>query len=389
MRTGAGARLHPDGVRRGTRSGPSLHATATRSMRARRAHRARLRRHRRAPSATPAAAPCTSATRWAAGSACASRSTARTSSPGWFWSARSPGIADRRRACRPPRRRRASSPDELERDGRGTVPRAAGSRSRSSRRSPCDRRRPRGRARGNIGGTRWSTQLRALGQGAQEPLWDRLAELTMPFVPIGVERSTRSTWRSRARMAAAIGDRSRSVDPARGHALHLEQPEAVATRPRPARVTSSPRSERAVSGSGTTAADAQQAVLGDERLGDDVAARHARPRGRRRSAARAARPRARAPRRSRSTSPASTSTIAGTPAASATRSAARTPPSGWTFSTTASAASSACEPARVVDRPDALVGRDRDVDLPSHRGKLLDRRNRLLDELEVEAGELA
>ena len=78
-------------------------------------------------------------------------------------------------------------------------------------------------------------------------------------------------------------------------------------------------------------------------------------------------------------------TTAGTPAASATSSAARTPPSGCCLSTITSAASSARESARVVERADALVGRDRHVDAPPHRGEVVERRDRLLDVLEVVA----
>ena len=41
--------------------------------------------------------------------------------------------------------------------------------------------------------------------------------------------------------------------------------------------------------------------------------------------------------------------------------------------------------ARVVERADALVGRDRHVDAPPHRGEIVERRHRLLDVLEVVA----
>ena len=100
----------------------------------------------------------------------------------------------------------------------------------------------------------------------------------------------------------------------------------------------------------------------------------------RRTAAPGARPRARLRRRCRPTSPSSSSRPPGRPAASATASAARTPPSGCCFSTITSAASSARQAACVVERADALVGRDRHVDpraAPQRRSS--SDRHRLLD----------
>lgn len=71
-------------------------------------------------------------------------------------------------------------------------------------------------------------QLRALGQGAQPSLWERLPALEMPVVLVtgAYDRKYRDIA---ADMAARIGDNARTVtvDNA-GHALHLEQPAALA-----------------------------------------------------------------------------------------------------------------------------------------------------------------
>jgi 2-succinyl-6-hydroxy-2,4-cyclohexadiene-1-carboxylate synthase len=83
------------------------------------------------------------------------------------------------------------------------------------------------RRRGNTV-QRLAHQLRELGQGAQEPLWDRLGELEMPVLLVagGYDRTYSNIAR---RMAAAIGSNAevRIVDRA-GHALHLERPAALA-----------------------------------------------------------------------------------------------------------------------------------------------------------------
>jgi 2-succinyl-6-hydroxy-2,4-cyclohexadiene-1-carboxylate synthase len=71
-------------------------------------------------------------------------------------------------------------------------------------------------------------QLRALGQGVQPSLWDRLSELKMPVVLVtgAYDRKYRDLA---AAMASAIGSSTRAitVDNA-GHAVHLEQPAALA-----------------------------------------------------------------------------------------------------------------------------------------------------------------
>jgi 2-succinyl-6-hydroxy-2,4-cyclohexadiene-1-carboxylate synthase len=71
-------------------------------------------------------------------------------------------------------------------------------------------------------------QLRALGQGVQPSLWDRLPQLAMPVTLVTGAYDRKYTDLA-TKMAAAIGDRARVVViPAAGHALHLEQPDALA-----------------------------------------------------------------------------------------------------------------------------------------------------------------
>ena len=77
---------------------------------------------------------------------------------------------------------------------------------------------------------RLTHQLRALGQGAQDPLWHRLAELSMPVLLIAGGYDRASSDRAR-RMADAIGPNAEvEVVPRTGHAVHLEQPAEVAHR---------------------------------------------------------------------------------------------------------------------------------------------------------------
>jgi len=75
---------------------------------------------------------------------------------------------------------------------------------------------------------RVSHQLRALGQGAQEPLWDRLGELSVPVLLVsgGYDRTYSTIAR---RMADGIGDNATVVVVERaGHAVHLERPDELA-----------------------------------------------------------------------------------------------------------------------------------------------------------------
>jgi 2-succinyl-6-hydroxy-2,4-cyclohexadiene-1-carboxylate synthase len=74
---------------------------------------------------------------------------------------------------------------------------------------------------------RLTHQLRALGQGAQEPLWDRLADLPMP-VRIIVGSEDRKYCDIGTAMARSIPEAVLvTIGPA-GHAVHLEHPSSVA-----------------------------------------------------------------------------------------------------------------------------------------------------------------
>ena len=70
--------------------------------------------------------------------------------------------------------------------------------------------------------------LRALGPGMQEPLWDRLGHLEPPFLPVAGTLDEKYVDIA-FDMARRVG---RDVHPlligGAGHAVHLEQPEAVA-----------------------------------------------------------------------------------------------------------------------------------------------------------------
>jgi 2-succinyl-6-hydroxy-2,4-cyclohexadiene-1-carboxylate synthase len=69
--------------------------------------------------------------------------------------------------------------------------------------------------------------LRGLGTGALPSLWERLPELTIPVELIVGERDEK--FRATAeRMAAALPAARRRVVPGAGHAVHLEDPAAVA-----------------------------------------------------------------------------------------------------------------------------------------------------------------
>ena len=71
-------------------------------------------------------------------------------------------------------------------------------------------------------------QLRALGQGTQEPLWDRLSALEMPVLIVTGQWDRAYTEIGQA-MASAIGANASIVTIEKaGHALHLERPESVA-----------------------------------------------------------------------------------------------------------------------------------------------------------------
>jgi len=70
--------------------------------------------------------------------------------------------------------------------------------------------------------------LRLLGTGAQEPVWDRLGELTMPVLLLAGEHDSKFSALA-FRLAAGIGPTSGlSFVPGAGHAAHLERPRSVA-----------------------------------------------------------------------------------------------------------------------------------------------------------------
>jgi 2-succinyl-6-hydroxy-2,4-cyclohexadiene-1-carboxylate synthase len=77
-------------------------------------------------------------------------------------------------------------------------------------------------------GLAWA--LRALGTGAQEPLWDRLAGLRPPTLLLAGELDAKFTAIAR-QMATAIGPTAQvALVPGAGHAAHLERPAEVAAR---------------------------------------------------------------------------------------------------------------------------------------------------------------
>jgi pimeloyl-ACP methyl ester carboxylesterase len=80
------------------------------------------------------------------------------------------------------------------------------------------------RRRNSLAGLRSSLEL--AGTGAQEPLWDRLPQLTMPVLAVaGADDAKFATLAER--MVAAIGSSATlGLVTGAGHAAHLEQPDA-------------------------------------------------------------------------------------------------------------------------------------------------------------------
>jgi 2-succinyl-6-hydroxy-2,4-cyclohexadiene-1-carboxylate synthase len=73
-----------------------------------------------------------------------------------------------------------------------------------------------------------ASALRLLGTGAQEPVWNRLGELSVPVLLMAGEHDSKFSALA-FRMAAAIGDNAGvSFVPGAGHAAHLERPRSVA-----------------------------------------------------------------------------------------------------------------------------------------------------------------
>ena len=71
--------------------------------------------------------------------------------------------------------------------------------------------------------------LRLLGTGAQEPVWDRLGEISVPVLLMAGEHDSKFSALA-FRLAAGIGENAGiSFVPGAGHAAHLERPQSVAT----------------------------------------------------------------------------------------------------------------------------------------------------------------
>ena len=69
--------------------------------------------------------------------------------------------------------------------------------------------------------------LRSAGQGALEPVWERVPSFAAPLVAVAGERDAR--YVEAARRLAALAPRGRAaVVPGAGHAAHLERPSLVA-----------------------------------------------------------------------------------------------------------------------------------------------------------------
>jgi 2-succinyl-6-hydroxy-2,4-cyclohexadiene-1-carboxylate synthase len=72
-----------------------------------------------------------------------------------------------------------------------------------------------------------AAMLRATGQGALEPLWDRLPGITVPVLAIAGELDEKYAATAE-RMAAELPRGEVAIVPGAGHAAHLEEPELVA-----------------------------------------------------------------------------------------------------------------------------------------------------------------
>jgi 2-succinyl-6-hydroxy-2,4-cyclohexadiene-1-carboxylate synthase len=74
---------------------------------------------------------------------------------------------------------------------------------------------------------RLATLLRSAGQGALDPVWDRLERLGAPLLAVAGERDR--PYVAAAERMAALAPRGRAlVIPRAGHAAHLERPDAFA-----------------------------------------------------------------------------------------------------------------------------------------------------------------
>ena len=71
-------------------------------------------------------------------------------------------------------------------------------------------------------------QLRALGQGTQEPMWDQLGDLAMPVLLVSGQWD-RTYGEIAEQMTAAIGENATHVSVAKsGHSVNLERPDDLA-----------------------------------------------------------------------------------------------------------------------------------------------------------------
>jgi 2-succinyl-6-hydroxy-2,4-cyclohexadiene-1-carboxylate synthase len=74
-----------------------------------------------------------------------------------------------------------------------------------------------------------ASALRLLGTGAQEPVWERLGEITVPVLLLAGEHDTKFSAIA-FRLATGIGESAAlTFVPGAGHAAHLERPQSVAT----------------------------------------------------------------------------------------------------------------------------------------------------------------
>lgn len=73
-----------------------------------------------------------------------------------------------------------------------------------------------------------AASLRHCGTGTQEPLWDRLAELTMPVLIVVGARDNKFTEIGQRLVAAMTGTSATLCSLPAGHAVHLEQPDLTA-----------------------------------------------------------------------------------------------------------------------------------------------------------------
>ena len=72
-----------------------------------------------------------------------------------------------------------------------------------------------------------ASMLRATGQGALTPLWDRLPEIAVPVLAVAGELDPKYVEIA-GRMTAQLPLGRAAIVPDAGHAAHLEQPDAVA-----------------------------------------------------------------------------------------------------------------------------------------------------------------